>query len=118
EQLNELNDEEQLRLCNGNGRTVGIFVAPTTLEQMNAERERLAEKVAELEKRLDETQRLLDSWKEKAQLGSEREALLEKDWHSMFQLLPRELQVREDDIAEIQRDPHTFEELFQEWEQK
>jgi hypothetical protein len=36
----------------------------------------------------------------------------------MFRLLPRELQVTEEDIRAIQRDPHTFEELFGEWERK
>ncbi|MHB1422339.1 MAG: hypothetical protein ACYC3I_03910 [Gemmataceae bacterium] len=99
-----LNNGEQLQLCDGAGRIVGIFLSPTTLEQMNAERERLAKEVEELRKQLDRAQR--------------RVAVLEQDWQSMFRQLPRELQVTEEDIKAIQRDPHTFEELFREWEQK
>ncbi len=99
-----LNNGEELRLCDGDGHVVGFFLAPAALERMNAEREQLAKEVDELRKRLDEAQRQV--------------ALLEQDWHSMFRLLPREYQVTEEDIKEIQRDPHTFEELFREWEQK
>jgi predicted nucleic acid-binding Zn-ribbon protein len=102
--LNALNNGEQLQLCDAKGRIVGVFLSPATLEQMHTERERLAEEVKDLRKRLDEAQRQI--------------ALLEQDWQSMFRLLPKELQVTEEDIREIQRDPHTFEELFREWERK
>lgn len=98
-----LSSGEQLRLCDADGRIVGVFLAPATLEQMNAERERLAKEVEELRKRLDEAQ--------------QRMALLEQDWHSMFRLLPRELQVTEEDIREIQRDPHTFDEILKMFEE-
>lgn len=93
-----LSNGEQLRLCDADGRIVGVLLSPTTLEQMNAERERLAKEVEELRKRLKEAQHQV--------------AVLEQDWHSMFRLLPRELQVTEEDIREIQRDPHSFEEIL------
>lgn len=112
-----LTNGEPLRLCDANNRIIGIFLSPAVLEQMNAERERLAKEVGELRKQLEETQQLLDSWKEKARLSNERMALLEKDWDALFRLLPRELQVTPEDIAEIQRDPHTFEEILQMFEQ-
>jgi len=99
-----LSNGEQLRLCDADGRIVGVFLSPATLAQMNAERERLAKEVEELRKQLEKAQ--------------QEAALLEQDWHSMFRLLPRELQVTEEDIRAIQRDPHTFEELFREWEQR
>ena len=99
-----LNNGEQLQLCDAEGRIVGVFLSPETLGQMKNERERLAKEVEELRKKLDEAQREI--------------ALLEEDWQSMFRLLPKELQVTEEDIREIQRDPHTFEEIFREWEQK
>jgi predicted nucleic acid-binding Zn-ribbon protein len=98
-----LNNGEQLQLCDANGRIVGVFLTPAALEQMNVERERLAKEVEELRKQLDEGQRQI--------------ALLEEDWHSMFRLLPKELQVTEEDIREIQRDPHTFEEILEMFEQ-
>jgi uncharacterized protein YhaN len=112
-----LNNGEPLRLCDANNRIIGIFLSPAALEQMNAERERLAKEVGELRKQLEETQHLLDSWKEKARLKDERMGLLEKDWDALFRLLPRELQVTPEDIAEIERDPHTFEEILQMFEQ-
>lgn len=99
-----LNNGEQLRLCNGNGRVVGVLLSPAELEERNAERQRLIQEIGDLRKQLDESQR--------------RIVVLEEDWHSMYRLLPKELQVTEEDIREIQRDPHTFEELFREWEQK
>src|SRR5579884_1750676 len=98
-----LNNGEQLQLCDAKGRVVGVFLSPATLEQMNAERERLVKEIGELRKQLDEAQRQV--------------ALLEQDWHSMFRLLPKELQVTEEDIREIQRDPHTFEEILELFEQ-
>ncbi len=98
-----LNNGEQLQLCDAKGRVVGVFLPPATLEQMNAERERLVKEIGELRKQLDEAQRQV--------------ALLEQDWHSMFRLLPKELQVTEEDIREIQRDPHTFEEILEMFEQ-
>jgi len=101
--LATLNKGEQLQLCDSKGRIVGVFLSPATLEQMNAERQRLLQEVEDLRKRLEESQRQV--------------ALLQEDWQSMFRLLPKELQVTEEDIREIQRDPHTFEELFREWEQ-
>lgn len=99
-----LSNGEQLRLCDANGRIVGVFLAPAIVEQMNAERDRLVKENEELRKQLDEAKRQI--------------TLLEEDWQSMFRLLPKELQVTEEDIREIQRDPHTFEELFREWGQK
>ena len=102
--LATLNNGEQLQLCDAKGRILGVFLSPATLEQMNAERQRLLQEVADLHKRLEESQRQV--------------ALLQEDWQSMFRLLPKELQVTEEDIREIQRDPHTFEELFREWEHK
>lgn len=99
-----LTNGEQLRVCDANNRIVAVLLSPATLEQMNAERDRLVQEVGELRKQLDEAQRQI--------------VVLDEDWHSMFRLLPRELQVTEEDIKEIQRDPHTFEELFREWEQK
>jgi SMC interacting uncharacterized protein involved in chromosome segregation len=99
-----LNNGEQLQLRDSAGRIVGVFLSPATLEEMNSERERLAKEVEELRKQLDEAQRQI--------------AGLEQDWQTMFRHLPRELQVTEEDIREIQRDPHTFEEIFREWEQK
>jgi SMC interacting uncharacterized protein involved in chromosome segregation len=98
-----LNNGEQLRLCDANGCVVGFFLSPAALEEMNAERERLIKEIGDLRKQLDESQR--------------RVALLELDWHSMFRLLPKELQVTEEDIREIQRDPHTFEEILEMFEQ-
>lgn len=94
-----LSNGEQLQLCDANGRLVGVFLAPAALEQMNAERDRLTREVEELRNQLEKSQRQV--------------ALLEEDWQSMFRLLPKELQVTEEDIREIQRDPHTFEEI--EW---
>ncbi len=99
----ELSNGEELRLCDSSGRIVGIFLSAAALEQMSAERERLAKEGEELRKRLDEAQQQI--------------ALLEQDGHSMFRLLPREYQVTEEDIKEIQRDPHRFEEVLQMWEQ-
>jgi septal ring factor EnvC (AmiA/AmiB activator) len=113
-----LKNNEHWQLCDGSGRAIGIVLAPTAVEQMNAERERLANEVSELRKQLEETQRQLGSWQEKSRHHEEQIALLEKDWRSMFRLLPRELQVTEEDIAEIQRDPHSFEEILQMFEQR
>jgi hypothetical protein len=48
-----LNNGEQLRLWDADGRIVGVLLAPATLEQMNAERERLAKEVEELRKQLE-----------------------------------------------------------------
>jgi predicted nuclease of restriction endonuclease-like RecB superfamily len=98
-----LNNVEQLQLRDGTGRLLGVFLTPTILEQMNAERERLAKEVAELRKQLDEAQR--------------RVAVLEQDWHSMFRLLPRELQVSEEDIREALQNRIPLEKLIQELEQ-
>ena len=108
----ELKNGEQFQLCDANGRTLGVFLAPETVQQMNAERERLAKEADELRKQLEETQRQRDAWMEKARHSEERAALLEQDWHSMFRLLPRELQITEEEIREIQRNPHTFEEVL------
>lgn len=101
--LATLNNGEQLQLCDSKGRIVGVFLSPATLEQMNAERQRLLQEVEDLRKRLEESQRQV--------------ALLQEDWQSMFRLLPKELQVTEEDIREIQRDPHTFEEILEMFEQ-
>jgi hypothetical protein len=98
-----LNNGEQLQLCDANGRVIGVFLTPAALEEINAERERSMKEISELRKQLDESQRQV--------------ALLEQDWQSMFRLLPKELQVTEEDIREIQRDPHTFEEILEMFEQ-
>lgn len=76
----------------------------TERDKLRDEANRLRAEVAELRRALEESQRQV--------------AMLEEDWQSMFRLLPKELQVTEEDIRAIQRDPHTFEELFREWEQK
>jgi hypothetical protein len=102
--LTALSNGKQLRLCDADGRVVGVFLSPAALQQLRADREQLTREGEELRKQLEESQRQV--------------ALLEQDWQSMFRLLPKELQVTEEDIREIQRDPHTFEELFREWEQK
>ena len=100
---------ESMELNNGLG--------PETIRDMTSERDRLRIEVAELRKQLDETQRQIEIWKEKYRHSEEQVALLDQDWHSMFRLLPRELQVTEEDILEIRRDPHTFEELWGLFEQ-
>lgn len=99
----ELRHGEQLRMCDGNGRTIGVVLSPGTLEQMTAERDQLREEVGQLRKQLDEAQRQI--------------TLLEQDWQSMFRLLPRELQVTEEDIREAQRNSHTIDEVLQMLEQ-
>lgn len=98
-----LNNGEQLRLCDANGRIVGVFLSPGTLEQMNAERERLTKEIEELREQLDKAKREV--------------AVLEQDWHSMFRLLPKELQVTEEDIREAIQNSRPLEELIQELEQ-
>lgn len=98
-----LNNGEQLQLCDANGRIVGVFVSPATLEQMNAERERLVKEIGELRKQLDENQRQV--------------ALLEQDWQSMFRLLPKELQVTEEDMREALQNSIPLDKLIQELEQ-
>lgn len=98
-----LSNGEQLQLCDANGRIVGVFLSPATLEQMSAERERLAKEVEELRKQLDKTQREV--------------AFLEQDWHSMFRLLPKELQVTEEDMREALQNSMPLEKLIQELEQ-
>ncbi len=94
---------QRLELRYATGDTVGIVLTPKAVQDLTAERDRLREEVGQLRKQLDEAQRQI--------------ALLEQDWQSMFRLLPRELQVTEEDIREAQRNSHTIDEVLQMLEQ-
>lgn len=86
-------------------------VATKVVQDLTTERDKLRDEANRLRAEVAELRRALEA--------SQRQvAMLEEDWQSMFRLLPKELQVTEEDIRAIQRDPHTFEELFREWEQK
>jgi predicted nucleic acid-binding Zn-ribbon protein len=94
---------QRLEQLYATGDMVGIVLTPKAIQDLTAERDRLREEVSQLRKQLEEAQRQI--------------ALLEQDWQSMFRLLPRELQVTEEDIAEAQRNGIPLEKIIQELEQ-
>lgn len=108
---------QNLELIDAMGHTVGIVLPPKTAQELTAERDRLREEVRQLQNQLAEVQSQLNSWKEKARISEERATQWEQDWRDIYKLLPAELRVTEEDIAEIQRDPHTFDEILQMLEQ-
>ncbi|HEY7428357.1 MAG TPA: hypothetical protein VH682_29260 [Gemmataceae bacterium] len=94
---------QRLELRYATGDMVGIVLTPKAVQDLTAERDRLREEVSQLRKQLDEAQRQI--------------ALLEQDWQSMFRLLPRELQVTEEEMREAIQNSVPFEKLIEELEQ-